>query len=104
MANPNPKTEQLALGRGTRPKLDHETVAMRMSPTTKFTLEEIARRYNCLYGGKPRIAGLLERIANGDLVVVPRPHYDVDEVTGQSGFEHNQVLGKTIEKKYNPQK
>lgn len=73
MPNPNPKTEQLALGRGKRPKLNNSTVGMRMSPATKQALESIAKSYNCLYGGKPWIAGLLEKIGAGELLVVPAP-------------------------------
>jgi len=73
MPNYNPKTEQLALGRGKRQKLDHETISMRVSPTTRQSLESIAINYNCLYGGKPQISGLLERIAMGDLLIVPAP-------------------------------
>jgi hypothetical protein len=73
MANPNPKTEQLALGRGKRSKLNHPTVAMRMSDRTREKLEDIAQQYNCSYGGKPWIAGLLAKIADGELIIVPAP-------------------------------
>jgi hypothetical protein len=73
MANPNPKTDQLALGRGKRPRLDNTTVAMRMSEQTKERLEEIAQQYDCLYAGKPWVAGLLARIGEGELIVVPAP-------------------------------
>jgi hypothetical protein len=73
MANPNPKTAQLELGRGKRQKLDHSTVAMRMSEETKGQLEVIAQQYDCLYGGKPWIAGLLARIGAGELIIVPAP-------------------------------
>ena len=73
MANPNPKTENLKLGRGKRPKLNNPTVAMRMSPETKEKLESIARQYGCIYGGEPWIAGLLAKIGDGDLIVVPAP-------------------------------
>lgn len=73
MPNPHPKTEQLALGRGKRPKLDNPTVAMRMSESTRATLEEIALQYGCKYGGKPWIAGLLAKIAEGELLIVPVP-------------------------------
>lgn len=73
MSNPSPKTEQLALGRGKRPKLNHQTVGMRMSPQTRYELERIAQSYDCLYGGKPWIAGLLEKIGSGELLVVPSP-------------------------------
>ncbi len=73
MPNPNPKTEQLALGRGKRPKLDNHTVAMRMSQETKAALEKIALQYGCIYGDKPWIAGLLAKISDGELLVVPAP-------------------------------
>lgn len=73
MPNPNPKTEQLALGRGKRPKLDNPTVAMRMSEETKEALEKIALQYGCVYGGKPWIAGLLAKIGDGELLIVPAP-------------------------------
>ena len=73
MPNPNPKTDQLAMGRGKRPKLNNQTVGMRMSQFTRQRLEQIAQSYGCEYGGKPWIAGLLEKIASGDLLVVPVP-------------------------------
>lgn len=73
MTNPNPKTEQLIRGRGKRPVLNNETVSMRMSPATRQMLEEIASSYHCVYGGKPWIAGLLEKIGTGELIVVPAP-------------------------------
>jgi hypothetical protein len=75
MPNPNPQTEQLALGRGKRPKLNHGTIAMRMSQATRENLEQIAESYGCMYGGRPWIAGLLEKIGTGELVVAPRPLY-----------------------------
>ncbi len=73
MANPNPKTEYLKLGRGKRPKLNNLTVAMRMSPSTKQSLEVIASQYGCFHGGKPWLAGLLAKIGEGELMVVPAP-------------------------------
>jgi hypothetical protein len=73
MANPNPKTENLAKGRGKRPKLNNLTVAMRMSPKTKDNLKEIASLYGCFHGDEPWIAGLLEKIADGELLIVPAP-------------------------------
>ena len=81
MANPNPNTEGLALGRGKRPREDNETVCMRMSSQTKEVLEQIAEQYGCMYGGKPWIAGLLRMIASGELLVVPDPStFDVRSV------------------------
>lgn len=79
MANSNPKTENLKLGRGKRPKLNNVTVGMRMSPETKARLEEIAEHFNCLYGGKPWIAGLLEKIGSNELIVSEAPSYLVNK-------------------------
>ncbi len=73
MANPNPNTENLKQGWGKRPKLGHKTVGMRMSDETKQTLEQLAAQYGCRHGGEPWIAGLLKRIADGELMIVPAP-------------------------------
>jgi hypothetical protein len=75
MANPNPKIEQLALGRGKRPVLGHETVTMRLAPGIRQQLEQIAQHYDCMYGGKPWIAGLLTKIGNSELAIVPIAPY-----------------------------
>jgi hypothetical protein len=40
---------------------------------TRERLEEIAEQYDCLYGGKPWIAGLFAKIGNGELIIVPAP-------------------------------
>jgi hypothetical protein len=79
MANHNPRTEQLELGRGKRPKLGHQTVSMRMSPKAKQVLENIAEHYGCTYAGKGWIAGLLEEIGSGHLLVIPRPPFIPDQ-------------------------
>lgn len=73
MANPNPNTENLKLGWGKRPKLNHPTVAIRMSEQTKESLEAVAKKYDCIHGGKPWIGGLLSKIGDGELIVVPAP-------------------------------
>ena len=65
--------KNLELGRGKRPKLNRETVAMRLDPNTRAELEAIAASYGCTYGGKPWIAGLLEKIGNHELQIVPQP-------------------------------
>jgi hypothetical protein len=46
-----------------------------MSPETKARLEEIAEDYGCFYGGKPWIAGLLEKIGSNELIVSKAPAY-----------------------------
>lgn len=80
MANSNPQTENLKLGWGKRPKLGNKTVGMRMSEQTKETLEAIAKQYGCFHGNEPWIAGLLAKIANGDLIVVPAPPTKPEQV------------------------
>lgn len=75
VANSNPRVDNLKLGRGKRPKLNNITVGMRMSPETKARLEEIAEHFDCTYGGKPWIAGLLEKIGSQELIVSAAPGY-----------------------------
>ncbi len=97
MANKNPKTENLALGRGKRPKLGNETVSMRMSGQTRQTLESIASSYGCFYGGKPWIAGLLDKIGSGTLMIVPAPPKIVDE---DNIFDPNQAMQEHLRQKH----
>ena len=73
MSNPNPNLDNLKLGRGKRPKLGNKTVGMRLSEQAKQTLGEIASQYGCSHGGEPWIAGLLTKIADGELMIVPAP-------------------------------
>ncbi|NEP15757.1 MAG: hypothetical protein F6J97_02515 [Leptolyngbya sp. SIO4C1] len=73
MAQPTTTPNPLELGRGKRPKLNNQTVSMRLSQSTREALELIAESYGCLYGGKPWIAGLLDKIGSGQLTVVPTP-------------------------------
>lgn len=73
MSNPQPSLENLKLGWGKRPKLGNKTFGMRLSEQTKQTLEDIARQYGCFHGGEPWIAGLLTKVADGELMVVPAP-------------------------------
>jgi len=47
MPNYNPKTEQLALGRGKRQKLDNDTLSLRISSESRQSLDDIASSYNC---------------------------------------------------------
>ncbi len=56
-----------------RPRLDHKTVAIRMSSETRDALDELATIHNCFYGGKPNLARLLELIASGALILTPSP-------------------------------
>lgn len=110
VANPNPKQENLDLGRGKRPKLNHPTVGMRMSPTTKAKLESIAEKFGCTYGGKPWIAGLLEKIGSEELMVVKTPPFlprcrSLDSSLSDKRFEEspldvNAFVGEALSEKY----
>jgi hypothetical protein len=69
-----PTEAQLAAleqGRGRRSKEEREHVGMRLDPQVRKTIENLAERHGCLYGGKPQISKLLERIAAGELLLVP---------------------------------
>lgn len=98
MANANPKIENLEHGRGKRSKLDHQTVAMRMSEQTKATLEEISLQFDCIYGGKAWIAGLLNKVAEGELVIIPAEALEafqdaIDIVDARAAIAEAQVKG-----------
>ncbi len=101
MPNYNPKTEQLALGRGKRQKLDNDTLSLRISTESRQVLDDIASSYNCFYGGKPQISGLLERIASGELVVVPAPPVKI-VVPNNSDQTLKERTKQHISKKYAP--
>lgn len=49
--------------------MSNKSVRVQMSEETKQYLEALAQEYNCLYGGKPHISGLLAHIADGRLLV-----------------------------------
>lgn len=83
MKNSDPRLAEIRLknlesGRGKRPKLDHQFVGMRLSPQSRERLEEIAALYGCTYGSRPWLSGLLTKIANGELLIVPCPPYPVN--------------------------
>jgi hypothetical protein len=59
--------------RGKRPRLDHQTVTMRMSAQTRKVLEALAARYGCFYAGKPHIGTLLAKVSRGEILMVPAP-------------------------------
>jgi hypothetical protein len=104
VANPKPQIKNLELGRGKRPKLNNVTVGMRMSPETKARLEEIAEDYGCFYGGKPWIAGLLEKIGSNELIVSKAPTYllkDKPEKPSASPGEATDKEGTTSDQDIN---
>ena len=72
------RLKNLESGRGKRPKLDNPSVTMRMSIDTREKLEAIAWSYDCAYNGKPQLSGLFSMIANGELLVVPAPNYELE--------------------------
>jgi hypothetical protein len=75
MSNPNPRIENLALGRGQKPKLGHQSYKFNISPEDKDRLETIAEAYGCIYADKGSISALLAKIARGELIIAPSISY-----------------------------
>jgi hypothetical protein len=75
MSNPNPRIENLALGRGQKPKLGHQSYKFNITPEDKDRLETIAEAYGCIYAGKGSISALLAKIARGELIIAPSISY-----------------------------
>ena len=74
MANSNPRLENLEKGRGKKPKKPNsKPFSLRLDNDVRDGLEVIAAQYGCLWGGKPWIGGLLEKIGRGELLVLPAP-------------------------------
>jgi hypothetical protein len=86
MSNPNPRIENLALGRGQKPKLGHQSYKFNITPEDKDRLEMIAEAYGCTYAGKGSISALLAKIARDELIIAPSPSY----VTVQNTAKGNQ--------------
>ena len=59
------------------------TFRARLSARSKETVEKIAEQYNCTYGGKGSISDLLNKIADGHLVV-KRPTISERKISGNS--------------------
>jgi hypothetical protein len=94
MSNPNPRIENLALGRGQKPKLGHQSYKFNINPEDKDRLETIAEAYNCIYAGKGSISALLAKIARDELIIAPSPSY----VTVQNTATDNQERKKKRER------
>jgi hypothetical protein len=75
MSNPNPRIENLELGRGQKPKLGHQSYKFNISPEDKDRLEMIAEAYGCNYAGKGSISALLAKIAKDELIIAPSTPY-----------------------------
>ena len=75
MSNPNPRIENLELGRGQKPKLGRQSYKFNISPEDKDRLETIAEAYNCIYAGKGSISALLAKIARDELIIAPSISY-----------------------------
>ncbi len=75
MSNPNPRIENLELGRGQKPKLGHQSYKFNISPEDKDRLEMIAEAYGCTYAGKGSISALLTKIARDELIIAPSISY-----------------------------
>lgn len=75
MSNPNPPTDHLHKVRGKRPQLNHERYSFRMSPQTRHNLSKIAESFDILRGQEPWVGGLLQKIGDGELMVVHTPPF-----------------------------
>ncbi|RZM77791.1 hypothetical protein [Leptolyngbya iicbica] len=74
MGNSNPSLKNLEKGRGKKPKKPgSKPYNLRLDNEVKAEIERIAAQYGCLWGSKPWIGGLLEKIGRGELIVVPAP-------------------------------
>lgn len=95
MANPNPRIENLALGRGQKPKLGHQSYKFNISPEDKDRLETIAEAYGCVYAGKGSISALLAKIARDELIIAPSISYAQIQNNG-TGIQEREKKRKRI--------
>ena len=72
--NPKPKIANLTnMGKGRTPIPDRVTFQISSTAPKRKKLEALALSYNCTWNGEPWISGLLDKIAEGQLLVVPSP-------------------------------
>ncbi|MFN9174338.1 MAG: hypothetical protein ACK58N_07450 [Synechocystis sp.] len=97
MSNPNPRIENLALGRGQKPKLGHQSYKFNISPEDKDRLEMIAEAYGCTYAGKGSISALLTKIARDELIIAPSPSYVTVQNTATSNQEREKKRKRILD-------
>jgi hypothetical protein len=97
MSNPNPRIENLALGRGQKPKLGHQSYKFNISPEDKDRLENIAEAYNCIYAGKGSISALLAKIARDELIIAPSPSYVTVQNTAIGNQEREKKQARVLD-------
>lgn len=75
MANYNPKTEHLKHSRRGRKSKNTKSFSfnLKVDETLVPAIEQIALDYGCTWGGKPWLGGLINKIARGELLVIPTP-------------------------------
>ncbi len=98
MSNPNPRIENLALGRGQKPKLGHQSYKFNITPEDKDRLEMIAEAYGCIYAGKGSISALLAKIARDELIIAPSISYVPlqNTSTGNQKRDQQSVLDRDL--------
>ncbi|MEB3191977.1 MAG: hypothetical protein VKL42_16670 [Snowella sp.] len=97
MSNPNPRIENLALGRGQKPKLGHQSYKFNISPEDKDRLETIAEAYDCFYAVKGSISALLAKIARDELIIAPSPSYVTVQNTATGNSEREKKRKRILD-------
>lgn len=97
MSNPNPRIENLELGRGQKPKLGHQSYKFNISPEDKDRLETIAEAYSCTYAGKGSISALLAKIARDELIIAPSTPYVPIQNTATSHQEREKKRKRVLD-------
>ncbi|EDX83427.1 hypothetical protein S7335_746 [Synechococcus sp. PCC 7335] len=69
----NSGLENLLKGRGTKKKLGHKSYSVKLSPSEKKRVEDIAESFDCTYGNSGSISCLLTKLATKELMVVSSP-------------------------------
>lgn len=75
MVNYNPKTEHLKHSQRGRKSKASKSVSFNLKVDELLVpvLEQIAVDYDCIWGGKPWLGGLINKIARAELLVIPAP-------------------------------
>jgi hypothetical protein len=97
MANPNPRTDNLELGRGKKPQLGHKAYKLNLAPAVRRRLDKIAEAYDCTYAGKGSLSILLTKIADNRLMISPTLSYSIQEKLDQDLVDGiDEELGKDL--------
>jgi hypothetical protein len=73
MPNYNPNTQGIQENRGVKRRLNKKEFTIKLLPSKKDILEEIALEFGYNHGGKGSLSALLEAIADDELMLVQTP-------------------------------